>query len=68
MRLHELFTGYDAIVVETGGVGRVVAGVNTTPDVGPDEIVKQAKKFGFKVTKDGIPPKLRSDGKTRLAR
>ena len=37
------------------GVGRIVKGVNTTPDVGPDEIKKQAAKFGFKVDKDGRP-------------
>ena len=35
--------------------GRVVPGVNTTCDVGPDEIQKQAKKLGFKVSKDGVP-------------
>ena len=35
--------------------GRIVPGVNTTPDVGPNEIKKQAAKFGFKVDKDGRP-------------
>ena len=40
------------------GVGRIVKGVNTTPDVGPDEISKQAKKFGNSVDKDGRPPTL----------
>ena len=29
--------------------GRIVKGVNTTVDVGPNEIPKQAKKWGFKV-------------------
>lgn len=48
MRLREL----------TEGVGRIVKGVNTTPDVGPDEIKKQAKKFGNTVDKDGRPPTL----------
>jgi len=48
MRLREL----------TEGVGRIVKGVNTTPDVGPDEIKKQAKKFGNSVDKDGRPPTL----------
>jgi len=38
--------------------GRVVKGVNTTPDVGPNEIKKQAKKLGFNVDKDGRPPVL----------
>lgn len=39
-------------------VGRIVKGVNTTVDVGPNEISKQAKKFGNKVSKDGYPPLL----------
>jgi 5'(3')-deoxyribonucleotidase len=38
--------------------GRIVKGVNTTPDVGPNEITKQAKKFGNTVDKDGRPPTL----------
>ena len=45
-------------VNEAGGVGRVVPGINTTVDVGPNEIVKQAKKFGNDVNKDGFPKKL----------
>ena len=40
------------------GVGRIVKNVNTTVDVGPNEISKQASKFGNKVTKDGYPPIL----------
>ena len=40
------------------GVGRIVKGVNTTPDVGPNEISKQAKKFGNTVDRDGRPPTL----------
>ena len=39
----------------TEGVGLVVKGVNTTPDVGVDAITKQAAKFGFKVDKKGKP-------------
>ena len=42
--------------------GRIVKGVNTTVDVGPDEIKKQAAKFGNTVTKDGFPPTLRPNG------
>ena len=38
--------------------GRVVKGVNTTPDVGTDAIKKQAAKFGNTVDKDGRPPTL----------
>jgi 5'(3')-deoxyribonucleotidase len=44
MRLRQLFED-----------GRIVRGVNTTADVGTDEIKKQAAKFGFKVDKDGRP-------------
>ena len=38
--------------------GRIVKGVNTTCDVGTDEIARQARKFGFKVSKDGLPVTL----------
>ncbi|MCK9532360.1 MAG: hypothetical protein M0R77_17690 [Gammaproteobacteria bacterium] len=38
------------------GVGKIVKGVNTTVDVGVDEISKQSKKFGNKVDKNGNPP------------
>jgi predicted chitinase len=48
VKLRELFEG----------VGRIVPGVNTTPDVGPDQVSKEAAKFGFKVDKDGVPPTL----------
>lgn len=37
---------------------RIVKGVNTTVDVGTDEIKTQAAKFGFNVDKDGRPPTL----------
>lgn len=36
--------------------GRIVKGVNTTVDVGTDEIKTQAAKFGNTVDKDGVPP------------
>ena len=39
------------------GVGRITK-QNQTVDVGPDEIKKQAKKFGNSVDKDGRPPTL----------
>jgi GNAT superfamily N-acetyltransferase len=42
---------------EAAGVGRVVKGVNTTVDVGVDEIINQVKKFGNDVNRDGIPTK-----------
>ena len=38
--------------------GRIIKGVNTTPDVSTDEIKTQAAKFGFNVDKDGRPPTL----------
>ena len=38
--------------------GRIVKGVNTTADVGPNEIKIQAAKFGNTVDKDGRPPTL----------
>lgn len=47
MRLRELFED-----------GRIVKGVNTTVDVGPDEIKHQAAKFGNTVDRDGRPPTL----------
>lgn len=43
---------YNELISEEG---RVVAGVNTTADVGENEIQKQAAKWGFKVSKDGVP-------------
>jgi putative chitinase len=46
------------VKVTEEGVGRIVKNVNTTVDVGPNEISKQAAKFGNKVTKDGYPPIL----------
>ena len=47
MRLREIFED-----------GRIVKGVNTTVDVGPNEIKTQAAKFGNSVDKDGRPPTL----------
>jgi len=42
------------------GVGRIIQGVNTTPDVGVDQTRIEAAKFGNKVDKDGRPPTLSS--------
>lgn len=67
MRLHELFTAED-IVLEQGGVGLVVPGVNTTKDVGPNEITKQARKFKNRVGPRGTVPKARPDGKFKPVR
>ena len=41
----------------TEGVG-LITKQNQTHDVGPDEVTKQAAKFGNKVDKDGRPPTL----------
>lgn len=38
--------------------GRIVKGVNTTVDIGPNEIKTQAAKYGNTVDKDGFPPKM----------
>jgi hypothetical protein len=45
------------------GTGRVVKGVNTTPDVGVNEIPRQAAKFKIQVNRDGYPPVACSNGK-----
>jgi len=72
MRLADLETNYPIRLAEDqssyaffteAGVGKIVKGVNTTPDVGADEIPRQAAKFKIKVTRDGYPPVARSDGK-----
>ena len=65
MRLLDIIDRPDiaAGLQESGGAGRVVKGVNTTPDVGVDEIPRQAAKFKIKVTRDGYPPVARTDGK-----
>jgi len=42
--------------------GRIVKGSNTTADVSVDEIKIQAKKLGFNVSKDGVPPLLKTSG------
>lgn len=46
-------------IEEAAGVGRITR-QNQTADVGPDEVKKQAAKWGFKVNKDGYPPLLHS--------
>lgn len=47
------------------GVGKIVKGVNTTVDVGVDEISKQSKKFGNRVDRNGNPP-VNPGGKIKL--
>ena len=43
---------------EAAGVG-IITKQNTTVDVKPGETQRQAAKFGFKLDKKGLPPKLR---------
>lgn len=51
-------------LTEQGGVGLVVPGVNMPAGIHADEIRRQARKWGFKVSAHGVPPITRSDGKT----
>ena len=53
-------------IMETAGVGRVVPGVNMPKGMHPNEISRQAAKFGNRVTKDGVPPVARTDGRDAL--
>jgi len=48
--------------------GKIVKGVNTTVDVDVDQIPVEASKLGNKVTINGVPPFLRTDGKLEEAR
>lgn len=48
------------------GVGKIVLGVNTTADVGPGEIRRQAAKFGHRVDDDGRPPVASTNGSDAL--
>lgn len=47
---------------EAGGVGKIVKNVNTTADVKPGEIKRQAKKMGFTTSDEGVPPTLSTSG------
>lgn len=55
---------YLAQLKRTGAIklkedGQVVQGVNTTCDVKPGEIARQAAKFGNHLKSDGTPPDIR---------
>lgn len=57
MRLWELFS--DEPYRKSNKItemGRIVKGVNTTVDVQPGEIARQAAKFGNTVDENGCPP------------
>ena len=48
--------------------GKIVKGINTTADVGVNQIPIEAKKLGFKVTKDGVPPIMQPKNMRRVKR
>lgn len=50
------------------GVGRIIKGVNTTQDVGPHEIRRQAAKLGMDVDDDGQPPIAKTNGADSVRR
>lgn len=41
--------------------GRIVPGVNTTPDVKPGETKRQGAKLGFDLSPEGVPPIVSKD-------
>ena len=49
-------------VDEAGGVGLVVPGVNMPAGQHRDEIRRQAKKFGNRVSSKGVPPTIKTNG------
>lgn len=53
-------------IIETAGVGRVVPGVNMPAGMHPDEISRQAAKFGNRVDRDGRPPVASTNGSDAL--
>lgn len=53
----------NSVLQEQGGVGLVVPGVNMPAGQHPDEIRRQAKKFGFRVSARGVPPLIKTSGK-----
>lgn len=69
MKISELFSSNPIAITEgvgllgEAGVGRIVKGVNTTQDVGPGEIKRQAAKLGMVTDVDGRPPIASTNGK-----
>jgi len=74
MKTSDLFDNHKITISEglgilgEAGVGRIVKGVNTTPDVGPDEIRKQAAKLGMTTDRDGRPPIASTNGLIKKGR
>jgi hypothetical protein len=58
MRLFEL-------IGEAAGVGKIEPGINTTPDIHPGEIKRQAAKLHWTVDDNGCPPIARTNGEIR---
>jgi len=54
------------IIIETAGVGKIVKGINTTIDVRPGEIKRQAAKLGLSVDSNGTPPVANPNGSDAL--
>ena len=71
MKISDLFNANNILISEgigilgEAGVGRIVKGVNTTPDVGPGEIKRQAAKLGMTTDVDGRPPIASTNGKVK---
>jgi len=55
----------DAQEILGEGVGIIIKGVNTTADVDENSTKREAAKLGLTVDKGGIPPLLRTNGKTK---
>lgn len=50
------------IIGESAGAGKIVKGINTTPDVHPGEIKRQARKMSLNVDNNGRPPIANPNG------
>jgi hypothetical protein len=60
---HFVIHKLDQLQEDAAGVGLVVPGVNMPTGQHADEIRRQARKWGFKVSAQGVPPTARTDGK-----
>lgn len=63
--------GFSRTSIERVPLGEIAGRItkqNQTMDVGPNEITKQAKKFGNQVNRDGYPPLLREGKKKKKAK
>jgi hypothetical protein len=60
---HFVIYNPDTLSEDAAGVGLVVPGVNMPAGQHADEIRRQARKWGFRVSAQGVPPTARTDGK-----